>query len=40
MMKASARLGLLDDIGTFIRNDFRDLVTRLLVATLTTAVLK
>lgn len=40
MMEASDRLGLLDDIESFIRHDFRDVVTRPLVATLTTAVLK
>jgi SAM-dependent methyltransferase len=40
MMEESARLGLLDDIETFVRRDFGDVVTRPLVATLTTALLR
>ena len=39
MMDESDRQGLLVDMETFIRNDFGDVVTRPLVATLTTAVL-
>lgn len=39
MMEESARLGLLDDIEAFIRNDFAGIITRPLVITLTTAVL-
>lgn len=38
MMDESDRLGLLDDIESFIRNDFAGVVTRPLVATLTTAI--
>lgn len=38
MMKESDRLGLLDDIESFIRNDFGGVVTRPLVVTLTTAI--
>lgn len=37
MMPKADRFGLLDDIEEFIRDDFVDRVTRLLVATLTTA---
>jgi SAM-dependent methyltransferase len=39
MMEESDRLGLLDDIESFIRNDFGGVVTRPLVVTLTTAIL-
>lgn len=39
MMDESDRLGLLDDMESFIRNDFGGVVTRPLVATLTTAAL-
>jgi len=39
MMDETDRLGLLDDIETFIRNAFNGAVTRPLVATLTTATL-
>lgn len=39
MMDESDRLGLLDDIESFIRNDFGGVVTRPLVVTLTTAIL-
>ena len=39
MMKESDRVGLLDDIESFIRNDFGGVVTRPLVVTLTTATL-
>ena len=39
MMNASDRLGLLDAIESFIRDEFDDTVTRPLVATLTTATL-
>ena len=39
MMKESDRLGLLDEIESFIRNDFGGTVTRPLVVTLTTATL-
>ena len=39
MMKESNRVGLLDDIESFIRNDFGGVVTRPLVVTLTTATL-
>lgn len=39
MMDESDRLGLLDDIETFIRGDFGGSITRPLVATLTTATL-
>lgn len=37
MMSASNRLGLLDDMEAFIRNEFGGYVTRPLVVTLTTA---
>ncbi|MDQ2738056.1 MAG: class I SAM-dependent methyltransferase [Actinomycetota bacterium] len=37
MMNPSARLGLLDDMESFIRNEFDGYVTRPLVVTLTTA---
>ncbi len=37
MMLDADREGLLDDIETFIRNDFDGVVTRPLVVTLTTA---
>ena len=40
MMQESDRVGLLDDIETFIRNDFGGAVTRPLVVTLTTASLR
>ena len=39
MMKESDRVGLLDDIESFIRSDFGGVVTRPLVVTLTTATL-
>ena len=39
MMEESNRLGLLDDMESFIRIDFGGYVTRPLVATLTTATL-
>lgn len=39
MMAESDRLGLLDDMESFIRKDFGGVVTRPLVATLTTATL-
>lgn len=39
MMNDDDRVGLLDDIESFIRHDFADRITRPLVATLTTAVL-
>jgi hypothetical protein len=39
MMQESDRVGLLDDMETFIRNDFGGIVTRPLVVTLTTASL-
>lgn len=39
MMAESDRLGLLDDMESFIRNDFGGAVTRPLVVTLTTATL-
>jgi hypothetical protein len=39
MMQESDRVGLLDDMETFIRNDFGGVVTRPLVVTLTTASL-
>jgi SAM-dependent methyltransferase len=39
MMQESDRVGLLDDIEHFIRNDFGGVVTRPLVVTLTTATL-
>jgi SAM-dependent methyltransferase len=39
MMQESDRVGLLDDIESFIRNDFGGVVTRPLVVTLTTATL-
>ena len=39
MMKESDRAGLLDDMESFIRNDFGGVVTRPLVVTLTTATL-
>jgi hypothetical protein len=39
MMKESDRVGLLDDIESFIRNDFGGVVTRPLLVTLTTATL-
>lgn len=39
MMKESDRVGLLDDIESFIRNDFGGVVTRPLVVALTTATL-
>lgn len=38
MMDESARLGLLDDMESFIRNEFGGYVTRPLVVTLTTAI--
>jgi len=40
MMQESDRVGLLDDMETFIRNDFGGVVTRPLVVTLTTASLR
>jgi len=40
MMQESDRVGLLDDMETFIRNDFGGIVTRPLVVTLTTASLR
>jgi hypothetical protein len=40
MMEESDRVGLLDDMETFIRNDFGGVVTRPLVVTLTTASLR
>jgi SAM-dependent methyltransferase len=40
MMEESDRVGLLDDMESFIRNDFGDVVTRPLVVTLTTASLR
>jgi hypothetical protein len=39
MMNESDRVGLLDDMESFIRSDFDGVVTRPLVVTLTTAVL-
>jgi SAM-dependent methyltransferase len=39
MMDESDRVGLLDDMESFIRNDFGNLITRPLVVTLTTATL-
>jgi hypothetical protein len=39
MMDESARLGLLDAMETFVRDDFGGVVTRPLVVTLTTATL-
>jgi SAM-dependent methyltransferase len=39
MMKESDRVGLLDGMESFIRNDFGGVVTRPLVVTLTTAIL-
>jgi SAM-dependent methyltransferase len=39
LMNESDRVGLLDDMETFIRNDFGGVVTRPLVVTLTTATL-
>ena len=39
MMDESDRVGLLDDIESFIRNDFENVITRPLVVTLTTATL-
>ena len=39
MMDETDRVGLLDDIETFIRSDFGGIVTRPLVVTLTTAIL-
>ena len=39
MMDKADRLGLLDEIENFIRSDFAGIITRPLVATLTTAVL-
>jgi len=39
MMDESSRLGLLDDMESFIRNEFAGVVTRPLVVTLTTASL-
>lgn len=39
MMEEPERLGLFDDMETFIRDDFGDRVTRPLLATLTTATL-
>jgi hypothetical protein len=38
MMDESKRLDLLDEMETFVRNDFGDVVTRPLVVTLTTAI--
>jgi hypothetical protein len=40
MMEEPARVGLLDDVECFIRNDFGGVVTRPLVVTLTTATLR
>ena len=40
MMEESDRVGLLDDMESFIRNDFGGVVTRPLVVTLTTASLR
>ncbi len=40
MMEETARVGLLDDMESFIRNDFCGVVTRPLVVTLTTATLR
>jgi SAM-dependent methyltransferase len=40
MMEESDRVGLLDDMESFIRNDFGGVVTRPLVVTLTTATLR
>jgi len=40
MMEEPARVGLLDDMESFIRNDFGGVVTRPLVVTLTTATLR
>ncbi len=40
MMDEPARIGLLDDIEGFIRNDFGGVVTRPLVVTLTTATVR
>jgi len=40
MMQESDRVGLLDDMESFIRNDFGGVVTRPLVVTLTTASLR
>ena len=40
MMEEPARVGLLDDMEGFIRNDFGGVVTRPLVVTLTTATLR
>ena len=40
MMEESDRVGLLDDIESFIRNDFGGVVTRPLVVTFTTASLR
>ena len=39
MMDESDRLGLLNDMESFIRNEFGGKITRPLVVTLTTAVL-
>jgi hypothetical protein len=39
MMKESDRVGLLDDMGSFIERDFGGRITRPVVVTLTTAVL-
>lgn len=39
MMHESDRIGLLDDMESFIRNEFGDVITRPLVVTLTTAIL-
>ncbi len=39
MMDGSDRVGLLDDMESFIRKDFGDVITRPLVVTLTTATL-
>ena len=40
MMEESVRVGLLDDMESFIRSDFGGVVTRPLVVTLTTATLR
>lgn len=40
MMEEHARVGLLDDMESFIRNDFGGAVTRPLVVILTTAALR
>ncbi len=40
MTKEKARQGLLDDIESFVRDEFNGFVARPLVVTLTTAVLE